>query len=282
MEVYNFEYECKDTTFCEEIERELKPGKYKIEAWGASGGSNESCKGGPGGYASVLLTLYTKKTIYINIGGKGVYGTDQHTQGGNNGGGLGYKGTMSTGHSSGGGATDVRFNHTLESRFLVAAGGGGFGTQYHNCVIGGFGGGLIGGDGNYSKDIKAKGSGANQTAGGQKGTSYTYGDGTDGTLGKGGDAHGEAYGGGGGGGGYYGGGGSYECGGGGGSSFISSSYNGLTYSGEDYFQLPDGNYGHGNIGNGFVRITKYFHSIAYYQKYISIFLVFQISLGIVS
>ena len=131
----------------------LKPGKYRLEAYGASGGGNtqactiardptrEDCIGeenvtkfkgntkcqylnsqpGSGGYASGVISLKFQSLLYINIGGAGTYGQG-NIPGGYNGGGR----TCSDRAGSGGGATDFRlFVNSLYSRILVAGGGGG-------------------------------------------------------------------------------------------------------------------------------------------------------------
>ncbi len=109
-------------------------GWYKIELWGASGGSTDTKSGGKGAYTSGLIYLTDNQKLYFYIGG-----TTNSTAGGANGGGTG----AGTG-KGGGGATDVRtlsgeWNNTdsLKTRIMVAAGGGG---------ADGFNGGADGGD----------------------------------------------------------------------------------------------------------------------------------------
>lgn len=103
-------------------------GWYKIELWGAAGGSTtnssgEKKAGGKGAYTSGLIYLEENEILYFFIGG-----TTTTSAGGLNGGGTG---GSSTG-AGGGGSTDVRTvsgewnqNDSLQSRIMVAAGGGG-------------------------------------------------------------------------------------------------------------------------------------------------------------
>ena len=47
-------------------------GTYKLETWGAQGGSaNENYVGGYGGYAVGNISLNKGDTLYINVGGQG-------------------------------------------------------------------------------------------------------------------------------------------------------------------------------------------------------------------
>ena len=206
-------------------------GKYKIELWGATGGGSRnngslSASKGAGGYTAGNITLSTKKSLYFYVGEKGADAVvKKYSPASWNGGGQGTcdgTGTACTGADdesagAGGGATDVRYFGTtyvptieelawdselgLNSRIMVAAGGGGrsWGNETGNA------GGLIGGK---APDNRV----ANQTSG------YAFGKGED-ALGAG-NSDGQ----GGGGGGYYGGfehsGSGTDCGGGG-SSYIS-------------------------------------------------------------
>ena len=216
-------------------------GKYKVECWGASGGSaaydNYSAgfttpvSGGAGGYCSGEINL---KAIpyYIYVGHAG---SSYHTETEFNGGG----GAGSIGNyfcSSGGGATDFRLTYSsewsnfesLKSRIIVAAGGGGA-QHYHIGSAGGYGGGLSGDSGHYSDDYLNSSdilpTGGTQTVGGAGGKT-DINTGISGGFGYGGAGLLSVNHGGGGGGGYYGGGGGNYRGslvfsGAGGSSFIS-------------------------------------------------------------
>lgn len=102
-------------------------GWYKIELWGASGGTTTSetgevRAGGKGAYASGLIYLVENQKLYFYIGG-----TTTNSSGGANGGGKGAGKGM-----GGGGSSDVRTksgawdnDDSLKTRLMVAAGGGG-------------------------------------------------------------------------------------------------------------------------------------------------------------
>lgn len=130
----------------------LPPGTYKLETWGAQGGSNAAASsygitsktGGKGGYSTGQLTLLSERTVYAFVGGQG----SSSGNGGWNGGGGGY-GSSSYNASNtngvsrmgcGGGATDIalttsdmtyssyrtnRSSESLLSRMIVAGGGSG-------------------------------------------------------------------------------------------------------------------------------------------------------------
>ena len=138
--------------------------KYRIETWGAAGGSNVNSSGGNGGYSEGLISLTKGDKLYIYVGEKGKtkaynnYGDSYLVNGGYNGGGNGYlsRTTCNQYVSSGGGATDIRLvsgdwnsNQSLASRIMVAAGGGGSfsnncGTSDRSNTTGGNAGGLSG------------------------------------------------------------------------------------------------------------------------------------------
>ena len=68
-----------------EIYQANKTGLYKLEVWGAQGGS-----GGKGGYSSGYIKLQKGEEIYIYVGGKGLDGVaniSTYLKGGFNGGG---------------------------------------------------------------------------------------------------------------------------------------------------------------------------------------------------
>ncbi|MER0285283.1 glycine rich domain-containing protein [Clostridioides difficile] len=126
----------------------LKPGKYKLECWGARGGATGTpyASGfyyGLGGYSCGELILRKETTLYVYVGFDGKKGmsptpfAQSYTF---NGGGYGSS-------RSGGGATDIRLvggewdnEQGLLSRIIVAGGGGGTFDTHH----GGHGGGLKG------------------------------------------------------------------------------------------------------------------------------------------
>lgn len=121
-------------------------GWYKIELWGASGGSTisettgEDRAGGKGAYTSGLIYLAENDEVYFYIGG-----TTTDSNGGANGGGAGAgKG------KGGGGSTDVRIksgewndDQSLRTRLMVAAGGGGA-EGFKEGATGGDAGAIIG------------------------------------------------------------------------------------------------------------------------------------------
>lgn len=252
----------------------LSAGTYKIECWGAQGGSYNTTKyGGKGGYSVGELTLASSTTVYIYIGGKGAGGNSSgQKHGGFNGGGNAIQDIYPAG--SGGGASDVRIGQdSLYARVIVAGGGGGIGgytTSPSDIYIGGCGGGLSGGTGSQA------GTGGSQNA---KGNSY-YGTqtnsnnfGTIANFGNGGSMS-TSYEGSGGGGGWYGGGYSYRGPGGGGSGYVytsttasnypsgcllNSTYylaNAYTTDGQNSMPSVSGSTETGHEGDGYVVITK--------------------------
>ena len=191
-----------------------------MEVWGAQGGYySNSTYGGMGGYSVGTMNVLEGDVLYVYVGGSGNTGG---SAGGFNGGGA-----RATGNG-GGGASDVRVNGNSEYNRVIVAGGGGSEGSYNNSYFGagGYGGGLVGGNGyGYSSSY-----------GGQCGTQINGGAGiSSNTLTAGGFGRGGAgrtyssygfYGAGGGG--WYGGAGayianyssSYRYAGGGGSGFV--------------------------------------------------------------
>ena len=242
--------------------------QVQLRTWGAQGENAlvGGATGGLGGYAFGVLAVTPGETLHVYVGGSAGY----------NGGGLGgingndqnSSSPIGTRGGSGGGASDVRRNGTaLANRVIVAAGGGGAGHNgvWQGCQVagpggnGGNGGGSTGSAGTAGVGTPCNcgggggggGTGATQSAGGVTG-SYagstaclrsSWGPGSDGTLGQGGNGSQTSYhngsgGSGGGGGGYYGGGsgavGSDTTpggGGGGGSSYTGGVTNGVTNPG---------------------------------------------------
>ena len=171
-------------------------GTYKLEVWGAQGGTYDSnyAEGGKGGYSVGTITLNKGDNLYVYVGGSGSFGTSSssYSGGGYNGGGdADYKG------GAGGGATDIRFTSgtwnnstSLLSRVIVAGGGGGAHSyDSHYNSFGGYGGGTTGGNGStgFPPYLNYYGFGASQTEGGKGGEPSEYGvAGNAGTLGTGG------------------------------------------------------------------------------------------------
>lgn len=137
-------------------------GSYKVELWGAQGGSNELATGGKGAYTSGYINYNTNSKWYIYVGGAGTINSDFSLTAGYNGGGLGvvhptHSTTSVFSHfgGGGGGATDIRFYNGewnnidgLKSRIMVASGGSGAGNWFSPTA--GVPGGTINGfDGLY-------------------------------------------------------------------------------------------------------------------------------------
>ena len=267
IEFYNFsktfKYESDN-----EIEITLRPGKYKIECWGAQGTIfSQNIVGGKGAYVKGVIYLTRMTKFYLYIGEKGKPGNSYQES--FNGGGKGQTG--------GGGATNIRYVggqwsdfDSLKTRIMVAAGGGG----PDSSLKGGAGGKLEGLQGE-----KSHGDGGKQTQGGIGCNN--------GTFGKGGGSFSED-GNGGGGSGYYGGANDDDChrySGGGGSSFISGYYGcdaikesstegniihsgqsihysgyffkeAIMLSGEEIMPSPDGGTETGHSDSGAIRITS--------------------------
>lgn len=150
-EVFNFAY----TGSVQQIT--LPKGKYKLQCWGAQGGTSygsSSGAGSKGGYSEGVLTLTEKTTLYIFVGGQGSRGSSSSlVNGGWNGGGasVGYSSYNSGGTygysypACGGGATDIstvtssmsyssgrtnRSSASLLARCIVAGGGAGGSYRY--------------------------------------------------------------------------------------------------------------------------------------------------------
>jgi hypothetical protein len=217
---------------------------------GAGGGTRGITPGGMGASVVGALSVTPGEQLFVEVGGDG-----SAFEPGYNGGGPGVEGS-----GSGGGASDVRTCSasvcseaaSLESRLLVAAGGGGAGRDglVGSEAEGGEGGGAGDRGQKGSPDGPAKGGlgggGAETGAGGAAGLDSSGAPAEAGTLGRGGKGGEGGYGyagGGGGGGGVYGGGGGggglYETagmtphnggggGGGGGSSGIPPGASGVT------------------------------------------------------
>ena len=215
-------------------------GEYKVELWGAQGGTSY---GGLGGYSSGNIKLTTEDTLYVYVGSQGLTGSGQiGGAAGWNGGGTATNSSHSgSGHTiggGGGGATDVRtttgaWNDTASLRSRIIIAGGGAGAESSSSP-GGAGGGLTGYNGTGRKGSTGAagyGTGAAQNSAGSCsgsgtktncGGSFGYANTTNSGINPGGA----------GGGGYYGGGSSptgttgYAGGGGGGGSSFISGHNG--------------------------------------------------------
>jgi hypothetical protein len=198
----------------------------QVHLAGGHGGNG----GGNGGAAAEVLgglEVQPGETLYVEVGGNGET-AGEGGAGGFNGGGNG----GGAGAGGGGGASDIRLVPrlgflSLESRLIVAAGGGGGAGSGENA--GGAGGGAGSAGGTSEGGNEGGGAGTGSTGGGGGfGCSLSGSTGELGSGGAGGAGFEVNSGGGGGGGLYGGGGGGGGCGaggggGGGGSSFIPSS-----------------------------------------------------------
>ena len=142
-------------------------GSYKLEVWGAQGGSYDSYKGGYGAYSFGEITLNRNEELYINVGGQGIILSKTcPVAGGYNGGGNGRScenidsSNVILG-ASGGGATHIALTSGLlssleneqDSLLIVAGGGGGadysfFASNNYYFSYGGNAGGYIGNSAN--------------------------------------------------------------------------------------------------------------------------------------
>lgn len=146
----------------------LTRGKYKLQVWGAQGGSySSSYKGGYGGYSEGILTLNKETEVFIYVGGQSkTFTGSTASSGGFNGGGDGASSPDSHAQGGGGG-TDIRIGtDSLYARVIVAGGGAGSSDTY-NALKERYGGGLTAGA--YSSAYQAT-----QTSG------YSFGKGQNG------------------------------------------------------------------------------------------------------
>lgn len=123
-------------------EVELLAGQYKLQCWGAQGGSNAAVSdygisaqvGGKGGYSEGIITLTQKTTVRVYVGGAGSSSAGGFNGGGSTTGSSTYNASDEQGVSrmgGGGGATDIRLNDaSLLSRMIVAGGGSGSAMCY--------------------------------------------------------------------------------------------------------------------------------------------------------
>ena len=238
--VFDFDYTGGEQTFIAPVS-----GTYKLETWGAEGGSAKEYSGGQGGYSSGKICLEKNGNLFIAIGGRGTsdnggsYPYDSKITGIG-----GYNGGANTRYNfdksssfigSGGGATSIQnmligdgqlsnYKNNIANILIVSGGGGGANywggeaDQYYDKEYGtgGAGGGFIGNAGttvNSSNNYHEPGTGGTQTIGGKYDATFGTGGFKDIQVGSAG-----------GGGGFYGGGGSYDnAGGGGGSGYIGNS-----------------------------------------------------------
>ncbi len=118
-------------------------GLYKLEVWGARGGTPNGCGGAYGGYASGEITLTKDTVLYVVVGGRGSNGgvdlcggwcgSSYSVDPGYNGTGSGWfnavRSGIGSGSGSGGGATNIGTVNALLSnttgQYVIGYGGGG-------------------------------------------------------------------------------------------------------------------------------------------------------------
>ena len=261
---------------------------YKLQCWGAQGGSvlldkvtdKPFAGGGKGGYSYGDANLTEGKVLYVYVGGTPAPQTkktsDSYLEGGYNGGGHAYWWRDDNIYNgAGGGATHIasvtgllsELSQNKNDIYMVAGAGGGSatfgntsGTQY-----GGYGGGSKGGDGVMSDNNHGyRGLGGTDTAPGDAVASTTPandwnpGPTTVATFGKGGYGYHKAGGAGGGAGLYGGGGATVWCSAGGGSGWVNTTLlvnNPRTIAGNETFASPSGGTETGHEGNGACEIS---------------------------
>lgn len=233
-------------------------GLYKLEVWGAEGGSSSivNAHPGKGGYSCLYYYFSSETMLYVNVGEKGRPADADYKSGkAYNGGGGGAKRM-----SGGGGATHIaKLSGVLEtletskSVVLVVAGGGGgvgnTGAVGSSMKMGGDGGGLTGSDSGNGDIIQTNAAGGGQTGTDRNkfGKGYTCYDNTSTTA----YAHVA-----GGGGGWYGGAGSFN-GGGGGSGYIGIAHlDGGYYTTHNNVKYENATIAGQRAGNGFAKITR--------------------------
>jgi len=143
---------------------DLPPGQYRLKCWGADGGSyyNATCVS-RGGYAEGILTLTSPASLFVYVGGSGMYHNMISYEyvhqmrpdlSFNGGGAATLYGQAGPGYYTGfagGGGTDIRINSdSLYARVIVAGGSGaGAYVDTYDPARGGAGGGLEGAEGIY-------------------------------------------------------------------------------------------------------------------------------------
>ena len=181
-----------------------KTGYYKLEVWGAQGGTAANGTsyvktGGYGGYSSGIIRLEKGTDLYVNVGGAGsaIAGQALRVDGGYNGGGFGYTDVSWYRYAgSGGGATHIALVHgilselgdykgeydsdagTYRSDDILIVAGGGAGT-WHTGSYGDWETRTVGQAGGASGKIGtgvANGSATSGTGGTQT-TGYAFGQG---------------------------------------------------------------------------------------------------------
>jgi hypothetical protein len=237
---------------------ELVPGFYKLECYGAQGGSG----GGLGGYSVGYSHFTNSTTLYVCVGGAGANNSGTaYGAGGYNGGARGGNGYGSyVAAAGGGGATHIakennrgvlaNYNSHREEILIVAGGGGGSGSWYqaNYSTYTGHGGGLSG------NNVTARNGTVVQ--GGTQTTGYAFGLGQNGRNATNASSGGEGAGGGGGG--WYGGyaqqatGTNTNCVGAGGSGYIGGVESSIIVNETTYTSSTTSGQ---HSGNGYAHIT---------------------------
>ena len=256
-------------------------GTYKLQCWGAQGGSvqlsYETGKpfagGGKGGYSYGDANLTEGKVLYVYVGGTPAPQTkmtfDCYLEGGYNGGGHAFWWQDDNiNNGAGGGATHIasvtgllsKLSQNKNDIYMVAGAGGGSATNgtTSGTQNGGYGGGSKGGDGVMSSNHHGyRGLGGTDTAPGNSiaspspFTDYNPGPNNPAAFGKGGYGYHGAGGAGGGAGLYGGGGATVWCSAGGGSGYVNSLLtNAKTIAGDTDFPSPNGDTETGHSGDG--------------------------------
>lgn len=168
-------------------------GHYKLQVYGAQGGSNgDVASGGKGGFSEGTASLMSGDRLYVAVGCKGGEGGKSHsgtTEAGWNGGGKGGWGTANLYFDGGGGGGATSIQTTLRSDgqlknyasntdevLIVAGGGGGSTAAQLSGTNGGEGGGETGGVGRKASNSSSTFAGGTQTTG------YAFGLGKDGNT----------------------------------------------------------------------------------------------------
>jgi len=255
-------------------------GYYKLETWGAQGGSASSYVGGRGGYATGTVWLTKDTRAWVCVGGQGTSANKTGTvawSGGFNGGGGAWRSDNGNGRetASGGGGTDIRINVDSPYARVIAAGGGGGAAGVQWMATGGAGGGLSGTASASGNGMGTAGGVGTQTSGGANSGTGCTGSASFGTANSSCDYASTNISGGGGG--WFGGGTGW--GGSGGSGFVYTSTSdvrttilGGTYLLGSQYQMfntsmvagntlgampaPGGGVQTGQPGNGYARITQ--------------------------
>ena len=143
--IYNFDY-----TGGEQVFNVPKSGYYKLETWGAQGGSDTTGNlGGFGGYSTGVIRLNSSDKLYINVGGEGNKSCSGSPSGGcyggyNGGGDSSYK--TDGKYGSGGGATHIALHsgslsslrNFINDILIVSGGGGGYYSGFQGGSAGGY------------------------------------------------------------------------------------------------------------------------------------------------